>query len=145
MVQGVLTTYLVDNSVWQRLGRSTDVEGAMRVITAHGHRFASCSASLDEASYSARSLDDLRLRARLGEMTAFLDTTPETDLMVRQIRKGLFAAGMGRAAGVVDVQIAAVAISHHATVLHYDQDFVDMAGIASNLSHRRIVPRGSVD
>lgn len=141
-----MTTYLVDTSAWQRVARSVEVERAMRALTEDGHRFASCSVSLDEACYSARSLVELRqIRDRLRRGTELLDTTPATDTVVRRIREGLFAAGKGRAAGVVDVQIAAVAVSHGATVLHYDQDFAHIAKVASDLGHRWVVPRGSVD
>lgn len=137
--------YLVDNSAWQRLRLSPHVDEAMRARTASGDRFAICSASLDEACYSARSLLDLvTLRERFTTGAAMLDTTPEVDLVVRRIREALFAAGKGRAAGVVDVQIAAVAVHHGSTVLHYDADYDHIASVTEELDHEWVVSQGSV-
>ena len=141
-----MTVYLVDNSVWQRVARSSAVQDTLRSLTAAGHRLGSCSASLDEASYSARSLTDLRrVRARVAGGTAFLASDPEGDGEVQRIRERLFAAGLGRAAGVIDVQIAAAAITHRARVLHYDHDFDLIAAAAPELQHDWVVPRGTID
>jgi predicted nucleic acid-binding protein len=71
--------------------------------------------------------------------------TPEIDQIIIDIRTALFATGKGRAAGVIDVQIAATAIHHHATVLHYDSDYDHIAQAYPDLSAHWIVPRSTID
>ncbi len=51
---------------------------------------------------------------------------------------------MPRAAGAFDVMIAAVAIQHDLTVVHYDADFAHLAEV-STLEQEWIVPRGTID
>lgn len=141
-----MTTYLVDNSVLQRVARSELIAERLDLLTSRGHVLASCSVSVDEASYSARSHADFQvIRDRLTTWFTYLDLTSEVDSRVTDIREALFSAGQGRAAGVIDVQLAAVAISHDAVVLHYDQDYEHISGAYPQLEHTWIVSRGTVD
>lgn len=71
--------------------------------------------------------------------------TPAIDQIIIDIRTALFVAGHGRAAGVIDVQIAATAIHHRATVLHYDSDYDHINAAYPNLQTHWIVPRGTID
>ncbi|MFD4432909.1 hypothetical protein [Nocardia sp. NPDC058497] len=48
--------------------------------------------------------------------------------------------GAGRGAQTTDVQIAAVALRHDATVIHNDTDFVTIARAIPEFSQRRIRP-----
>ena len=68
-----------------------------------------------------------------------------TDQVVIDIRSALWQAGKGRAAGVIDVAIAAAAVAFAATVLHYDSDFDHIVDVFPQLEARWVVPRGSID
>jgi predicted nucleic acid-binding protein len=66
-----------------------------------------------------------------------------------ELQARLFEAGVGRAVGVSDLQIAATAIRHtsertQVTVIHYDADFDHLVRVEPRLSARWIVPAGSV-
>lgn len=141
-----MTRYLLDNSVLQRLPRSTEIHAAVAEILDDEHELCSCAATLDEFAYSARSpaehADAVR---RLHGSFLYLPMAAAIDRIVIDIRTALFAVGKGRAAGVIDVQIAATAIHHHATVLHYDSDYDHITDSYPDLSARWIVPRGTVD
>ncbi len=50
-----MSRYLVDNSVLQRLPRSTAVQKAVRALLDAEHELCCCALSLDEFAYSARS------------------------------------------------------------------------------------------
>jgi predicted nucleic acid-binding protein len=85
------------------------------------------------------------LRVRLRTTFLYLPASPLTDQIVIDIRSALWSAGKGRAAGVIDVAIAAAAVSSDATVLHYDGDFDHIADVFPHLRSKWIVPRGSID
>ena len=101
---------------------------------------------LDEFAYSARSpTEHAEALRRLRSSFLYLILTPAIDQIIIDIRTALFAAGTGRAAGVIDVQIAATAVHHHATVLHYDSDYDHLRDAYPQLSTRWVVARGAVD
>lgn len=144
--------YLIDNSVLQRISRSPEVERAWRALDATGRK-ALCLPSLLEAGYSARDVGEhRRANAALRAACEVLDPVPELTAISLQLQERLFEAGMGRAAGVSDLQIAATALHYSAspadaevTVVHYDTDFDCLASVEPALSARWIVPRGTVD
>lgn len=49
-----------------------------------------------------------------------------------------------RAAGAIDTLVAALAIEHGATVIHYDADYEHIASVEPRLSHEWVAPRGSL-
>jgi predicted nucleic acid-binding protein len=61
-----------------------------------------------------------------------------------ELQWALFEAAKGRAAGVVDLLIAGIAVEHDAVVLHYDSDFDVLASVDRRFRARWVVPRGSV-
>ena len=79
-----------------------------------------------------------------------LAPAPEVADIAIAMQTALFAAGMGRAVGVSDLQIAATALHHArlsgrpAVVVHYDADFEHLSRVVPELTTRWIVPRGSV-
>ena len=106
----------------------------------------SCAATLDEFSYSARTAaQQVESVRRLRGSFRYLAMSPSVDATIVGIRTALFASGQGRSAGVIDVQIAATAVVHGASVLHYDSDFDHIAAAYTGLTARWIVPRSSVD
>lgn len=141
-----MTRYLVDNSVLQRLPRSSQIRAAVTDILDAEDELCNCAATIDEFAYSARSptvhAESVR---RLRYSFLYLPLTPAIDQIIIDIRTALFATGKGRAAGVIDVQIAATAAHHHATVLHYDSDYEHIHDAYPRLSTRWIVPRGTTD
>jgi len=81
----------------------------------------------------------------LGGELHRLSVTDQVGLVALALQGALFAAGKGRAVGIVDLLIAATAIVHHAVIVHYDADFELLAGVEARLKQRWIVPPGSVD
>ncbi len=141
-----MTRYLIDNSVLQRLPRSSQIRAAVTDILDAEDELCSCAATLDEFAYSARSpTEHAESVRRLRYSLLYLPLAPSIDQIIIDIRAALFAAGKGRAAGVIDVQIAATAAHHHATVLHYDSDYDHIHDAYPQLSTRWIVPRGTTD
>lgn len=141
-----MTRFLVDNSVLQRLPRSTAVQAAVASIMDADHELCCCALSLDEFAFSTRSAaDHAEATRRLRTSFLFLPSAPEIDRIVVDVRAALWAAGTGRAAGVIDVALAAAAIHHSAAVLHYDGDFDHIASVDPRLASRWVVPRGSID
>ncbi|MGH3304693.1 MAG: PIN domain-containing protein, partial [Streptosporangiaceae bacterium] len=61
---------------------------------------------------------------------------------VTWIMRNLASRGQCRAPSIADLYVAAVALTHDATVLHYDKDFELIANAAA-LRHEWIVPRGT--
>lgn len=144
-----MTLFLVDNSVIQRL-RKPQVDAAWRQLCEAGD-IATCLPTLLEAGYSARSatdygrLIDLESRAKI-----LLRPDPGIAEVALRIQSGLFSAGMGRAVGVSDLQIAATAIYYSipgrpVVVVHYDADFEHVAAVEPEFRARWIVPRGAAD
>lgn len=141
-----MTRYLVDNSVLQRLPRSSEIRAAVSAILDAEDELCSCAATLDELAYSARSpTEQAEAARRLRRSFLYLPLAPALDQIIIDIRTALFAAGKGRAAGVIDVQIAATAIHHHATVLHYDSDYDHISDVYAELSATWVVPAGTTD
>ena len=141
-----MSRYLVDNSVLQRLPRSRAVQAAVAEILDADHELCCCALSLDEFAFSARSASDhVEATSRLRRSFLYLSPSPGIDRIMIDIRAALWAAGTGRAAGVIDVALAATAVHAGATVLHYDSDFAHIAAAFPRLQARWIVERGSVD
>ncbi len=141
-----MSRYLVDNSVLQRLSRSPAVQTAIGAILEAEHDLCCCALTLDEFAYSARSTaEHAEGTHRLRTSFLYLSASPDTDQIIVDIRTALWRAGKGRAAGVIDVAIAAAAVHADATVLHYDSDFDHIADVYPRLMTQWIVQRGSVD
>ena len=141
-----MSRYLVDNSVLQRLPRSPAVRSALTAILDAEHELCCCALTLDEFAFSARSAAELVEGShRLRTSFLYLPASPHTDQIVIDIRSALWQAGKGRAAGVIDVAIAASAVSFSAAVLHYESDFDHIADAYPQFTAQWVVPRGSVD
>jgi len=105
-----------------------------------------CALSLDEFAYSARSAaEHTEASRRLRTSFLYLPLSPAIDQLILDIRAALWNAGTGRAAGVIDVALAATAVDSAATVLHYDSDFDHITAAYPPLRASWVVPRGSID
>ena len=134
--------FLIDNSVWQRL-RKHSVLAVAEELWASG-RTVMCPPIAAEIGFSARTPDDHR--ALMSDLSVFPDCVVEpSSLDVLALQQQVFAAGLFRAVGAVDVLIAAFALANDATVFHYDRDFELIAGVRPDFRQTWIVPRGSVD
>ncbi|HEY5049712.1 MAG TPA: PIN domain-containing protein [Acidothermaceae bacterium] len=141
-----MSRYLVDNSVLQRLPRSSAVQTAVRALLDAEHELCCCALSLDEFAYSARSAAEHTEASRRPRTSfLYLPLSPAIDQLILDIRAALWNAGTGRAAGVIDVALAATAVDSAATMLHYDSDFDHITAAYPPLHASWVVPRGSID
>ncbi|MBN8204667.1 hypothetical protein JF550_01700 [Microbacterium esteraromaticum] len=141
--------HLVDNSVVQRVHRSTEVAAALGALLDTGD-LGSCLPQLLEEGYSARSPHEHATLVRANHAAKiFLPPDARVAELAVDLQAGLLAAGIGRSVGVSDLQIAATAIRHtnsqqQVAVVHYDADFENIARVHPEFAHRWIVPRGTV-
>jgi predicted nucleic acid-binding protein len=141
-----VSRYLVDNSVLQRIPRSVEVQAAVATILDAEQELCCCALTLDKFAFCARSPDEHSEGSRRLRTTfLYLPASPLADQIVINIRSALWLAGKGRAAGVIEVAIAAAAVSSDATVLHYDSDFDHIADVFPLLKAKWVVARGSID
>lgn len=68
----------------------------------------------------------------------------EVGSLAMELQACLASAGKLRAVGPIDLLVAATAVHHDLTVLHYDGDFEILAGADDRVAQRWVVPRGSV-
>lgn len=142
--------YLLDNSVTQRIHRAPSVAQAAAALLTVGE-FASCLPQALEEGYSAQNAADHRLIMDDNQQAkVFLAPDAEVARLALDLQARLFEAGLGRAVGVSDLQIAATAIRHSGpdqlvTVVHYDHDFDHLAQVEPGLRVQWIVPVGTVD
>lgn len=116
-----MTTYLVDNSIWQKAGTSTAIAQRLRDISP-SHLIITCPPQVLEYCHSARSRDEYReLREDMEELLAAWAHPTEKDAL--DIQQALWERGLLRAAGAFDCLIAAYAVANDAVVLNSDPDF----------------------
>lgn len=135
-----MTDYLVDNSVWVRFGCGDEnARSRMRQIErTPADLFVTCPPQVLECCHSARTPLE---HALLREQMAFgfpLEKSPDEDLVV-EIQQALWNAGLVRAAGPIDILIAAYAMVNDATVLAADRDFSHIASVV-DLQYEYIAP-----
>ncbi|GGH41307.1 PIN domain-containing protein [Microbacterium album] len=116
-----MTTYLVDNSVWQRAGTSRAIAQRLREISPQ-HLIVTCPPQVLEYCHSARSAAEYaELRA---DMEQFLPAWEHpTRQQVLDVQQALWDNGLMRAAAAFDCLIAAYAVANDAVILNADRDF----------------------
>lgn len=116
-----MTTYLVDNSVWQKAGRSEPIAKRLREISTQ-HLIITCPPQVMEYCHSARSPEEYaELRADMDEfLTAWMHPAERDALDIQQ---ALWVSGLERAAAAFDCLIAAYAVANDAVILNSDTDF----------------------
>lgn len=122
-----MTTYLVDNSVWQKASRSPNIAQRLREISP-AHLIITCPPQVLEYCHSARTTAEYSdLRADMDALLPAWEHPTEEDAL--DIQQALWDQGMPRAAGAFDCLIAAYALANDAVVLHSDHDFryIEMA------------------
>lgn len=134
--------YLVDNSVWARLPKSAVVASRLFEV-AQAHEIVTATPQVLETAFSARTPaehDEI-----IARMAAFdpLPMSATTHTIALNLQHGLWHSGRMRAAGAFDILLAALAIEHDVTLLHYDADYEHLAGVSA-LRQEWIAPRGSL-
>jgi len=135
-----VTDYLVDNSVWARLAsRDAGITARLRQIErAPADLFVTCPPQVLEFCHSARTADEhVRYREQIS-MGFPIERAPD-ETLVLDIQHALWDDGLVRAAGAIDILIAAYAICNGATVLTADHDFDHIARV-SDLQHEYVAP-----
>jgi predicted nucleic acid-binding protein len=135
--------YLVDTSAWARFSKEPTVKAAVLQLNGDG-RIAVCAPVALEVGFSARNLDDWDSTRDVFRHLRRLDFSVHSFDIASSIQRALWAAGLVRAVGAMDTLISAVAIEHHAIVVHYDGDFEYVASVEPALRHQWVVPRGSI-
>lgn len=132
--------YLLDQSVMSLYRTSAAVERAIDELAITGALCAS-TVTMDEARFSARNAVDLGYLTELyGSVFHWLAADDLVEANVRRIRTALWKIGAGRGAQTTDVQIAAVALRHDATVVHNDTDFATIARAIPEFRQLRVIP-----
>lgn len=132
--------YLVDKSAWARQ-RHPSVAAAIELVA---DRIVMIDVIMMELLYSARSADDYEsMRTDLRALTHVPTGEPTWRLALR-LQALLARGGRHRAASIPDLLIAATAIQHNLTVLHYDRDFEVIGETFPVFGQRPVVPFRSV-
>jgi hypothetical protein len=131
---------LVDKSAWEQRRHSASAKERIDRLATAG-RAATCLPVALEQLYSARNYEDLASRRAALDLLVWLPITAAVeekalDLMAQMARKGQHRMPLP------DVMIAATALVHEATILHYDGDFERVAETTA-LAHEWILARGT--
>jgi len=135
-----VTDYLVDNSVWARLASGDPAirDRLERIARSPSDLFVTCPPQVVEFCHSARSPEEHAHYLEQISLGFPLERAPDETLAVG-IQSALWNAGLVRAAGTVDILIAAYAIANDATVLSADRDFEHIAAV-SDLAYEYVAP-----
>lgn len=128
--------FLVDKSAFLQQRSRPEAAALLEALASEG-QVATCDVIALELLYSARGPADYAKRAAHLGALHHLPADREVGALARQLQGELAQIGHHRRP-IPDLLIAATAIIHGATVLHYDRDF-ELIASRSPLSHRWIV------
>lgn len=135
--------YLVDKSALARWDDPT-VAAVLDSALAAGLLWSSPPVEL-EVLYSAQSAAEYStVQADRAVTYSQAPLASEIGHLALELQASLAEAGKLRAVGPIDLLIAATAVHHDLTVLHYDGDFELLAEADGRVAQRWVVPRGSV-
>jgi predicted nucleic acid-binding protein len=116
-----LTTYLVDNSIWQKASTSEAIATRLRELSPT-HLIITCPPQVLEYCHSARSPQEYQdLRADMEQLLPAWEHPDEQRAL--DVQQALWDTGLMRAAAVFDCLIAAYAVVNDAVILNSDHDF----------------------
>ncbi len=132
--------FVADKSAFEQQRHSEAADGLLKALAGDGALFMTEVVAL-ELLYSARGPSDYERR---WEDLATLPWLYLTEAVARRALaiQRVLAASSGHRRPIPDLLVAATALDHQATVLHYDHDF-DVIAEATGLSARWIIPRGT--
>jgi predicted nucleic acid-binding protein len=138
-----MARYLVDESALARWDEPTVAAILDPALTA-GLLWTSPPVEL-EVLYSAQSAAEHAAAARDRAATySSAALTSEVGDVALELQAALAKAGKLRAVGPIDLLIAATAVHHGLTLLHYDGDYELLSKVDRRVAQRWVVPRGSV-
>jgi predicted nucleic acid-binding protein len=137
----VAVTHLVDTSVLKRLAEPS-VRDVVEPLAEAG-RLARAAISDLEVGYSARNAREWDRLVGALDVFELVPTTSDHIGRARQVQR-LLAAKSQRGRKIPDLLIAAAAEGQRLTVLHYDQDFDQIAKVTGQPCEW-VVPAGSID
>jgi predicted nucleic acid-binding protein len=133
---------VIDTSAAARM-RSPKVAAQLAPLIEAGLA-ATCPTLDAEALHSARDPGEYeRLWADRRTAYEYLPIDDEHWQRAFEVQRQLARSGRHRAVGIADLLTAVLAIEHRLTLVHYDADFETIGGL-TELSHRWVVPRGSL-
>lgn len=135
-----MSPFLVDKSAFEQQRHSAAADEVLTLLAVEG-QLAICDVIALELLYSTRSAAEYELRRRHLHALSWLPMHPEVHRTARDLQQRLALRGQHRRP-IPDLLIAATALVHEATVLHYDKDFDAIAEISS-LRAQWIIPRGT--
>lgn len=116
-----MTTYIVDNSIWQRAGTSAAIAEKLRSLSTN-HLIITCPPQVLEYCHSARDPHEYaELREDMDELLPAWEHPGEQEAL--DIQQALWNRGLVRAAAAFDCLIAAYAVANDAVILNSDHDF----------------------
>lgn len=132
-----MTTYIVDQSIWSRAGRDQRVDRMLWYLQGE-HTIVTCPPQVLEYCHAARSPKEFQERRE--DMGVFFALRQHPDVNdVLDLQQSLWDNGLMRAAGAVDVLIAAYAVLNDATVLSADRDFDALSrATRGRVKHHRV-------
>ncbi len=116
-----MTTYLVDNSIWQKASTSEAIATRLRELSPT-HLIITCPPQVLEYCHSARSPQEYQeLRADMEQLLPAWEHPDEQRSL--DVQQALSDTGLMRAAAAFDCLIAAYAVVNDAVILNSDHDF----------------------
>lgn len=116
-----MTTYLVDNSIWQKASTSEAIATRLRELSPT-HLIITCPPQVLEYCHSARSPQEYQeLRADMEQLLPAWEHPDEQQAL--GVQQALWDTGLMRAAAAFDCLIAAYAVVNDAVILNSDHDF----------------------
>jgi predicted nucleic acid-binding protein len=135
--------FLVDNSAYSRQVRFEQVRGAINRYRNEGIE-CTCLSTRLEILHSTRDGRSYESVAELLNQYYYLPINENVEAEALHIQRRLWLEHKPRAANPIDVLIAAIAVEHDATVLHYDQDFEFIAQVEPYFSQQAVAEFGSL-
>lgn len=135
-----MTDYLIDNSVWARLGSgdTTIAHRLHQIERAPADLIVTCPPQVLEFCHGARTPAEHAQYREILSLGFPLERAPGESLVL-DIQGALWNAGLLRAAGAMDILIAGYAIVNSATILASDHDFSHIAAVC-DLQYEYIAP-----
>jgi predicted nucleic acid-binding protein len=135
-----MTDYLVDNSAWARyiLKSQPVVERIDRIVSGPADLFVTCPPQVLEFCHSAPPDRHAEYHAQIT-LGFPLERHPDEETVLG-IQRALWDGGLHRAAGPVDILVAAYALLNDATVLACDRGFDHIARVVPDLQHEYLPP-----
>lgn len=136
----VIARHLADKSAFEQQRHSDIADGLLAALAADGALYMTEIVAL-ELLYSARGPADYEARWEGLATLPWLHMDEAVAAEALDLQRRLAEIGQHRRP-IPDLLVAATAIVHGATVLHYDRDFDHIAEV-SDLSARWIIPAGT--